>query len=125
MKSVGGRAESCLTELAELLAAVKNRENFDRVGAHAIDQAVRRLDQLADLHASEFRDDAARLRKLARLIKPARDAVDEVLGVAGEERLTYSATAASWATACSDQRSARTTRRGGCARGRARGPRRD
>ena len=60
---------------------MKNRENFDRVGAHAIDQAVRRLDQLADLHASEFRDDAARLRKLARLIKPARDAVDELLGV--------------------------------------------
>ena len=107
-----------------MLAAVKNRENFDRVGAHAIDQAVRRLDQLADLHASEFRDDAARLRKLARLIKPARDAVDELLGVDRRGEADVLSDGGELATACSDQRSARTTRRGGCARGRARALRR-
>ena len=48
---------------------------------HVIHKAVRPLDQLADLRTSEFRDDAAGLGEIARLVQAARTAVDEVLGV--------------------------------------------
>ena len=60
---------------------MKNGQDLDHVGMHPVHQAVRPLDQLADLRASEFRDDAARLGELARLVEPARDAVDKMLGV--------------------------------------------
>ena len=74
---------SCLAELAEILAAVQHRQEFDRVGVDAVHQAVRRLDQLADLRACEFWDDATRLRELARLMQSAGYTVDELLGVDG------------------------------------------
>jgi hypothetical protein len=79
----GGRDRSCLTELAEFLAAVKNGENFDRIGVHAIHEAVRPRDELADFGAGKFGDDAAGLGKLARLVEPTCDAVEELLGVDG------------------------------------------
>ena len=62
---------------------MQHREEFDRVGVDALHQAVRPLDQLADLRASEFRDCATRLGELAGLIQGAGDAVDELLGVDG------------------------------------------
>ena len=73
----------CLAELAEVLAAVQHREEFDRVGMDPVHQAVRPLDQLADLRAREFRDDATRFGELARLIQAAGDAVNQLLGVDG------------------------------------------
>ena len=65
-----------LTQLAEFLTAVQNGDDFDGVGVHTIDQPVWRLDQLADLGATELRDDTTGLGELARLIETTRDAFD-------------------------------------------------
>ena len=74
---------TCLAEFAEVLAAVQHREKFDRVGVDVVHQAVRPLDQLADLRTRELWDDAARLGELARLSQSAGYAVDKLLGVDG------------------------------------------
>ena len=60
---------------------MEDGKDFDRVRVHSIDQAVRPLDQLANLRAIEFCDDAPRFGELARLIETTSDAINEVLGV--------------------------------------------
>ena len=51
---------------------MKNGENFDRIGVHAIHEAVRPLDELAEIGASELGYDAAGLRELTRLVQAMR-----------------------------------------------------
>lgn len=50
-----------------MLPAVQDRGDPDRVGMHAIDQAIRRLAELTDLGAIHIRHNTPRLREQTRL----------------------------------------------------------
>jgi len=83
---------------------VQDREQLDHIGMHTIDQPIRRVDELANLDATDFGDDTPRLWKHTRLVQPTDQPLQGLLGVTGEARLMYSMMPAICATAWSVQR---------------------